>query len=736
MSFRRNWFSYLAMYLYLAAGLLILIFGVTQFKEGKEYPLLSQVLLILGIFGAIAVIHALFYLMTRPSMVMAGEFMKRKCPWLEGLFVVLVLAGGIVLRIWYIKAYTVSMESDYKFYYDVAKMIMDHTLLTQANNEYIALFPNTFGYSYVLSWVMRIFGTAYAVPLYFNVAMSALTAFFCYRIGKNLTGTIGGIAAFLISWFWPSQIIFSNINGSEATFTCILFGAVLLTVHLMKKYGDNTKVSVSPIALHFLLGILIAAASAIRPMALVYFIAVVLCLFTVRKKLVYKNINELPLGKIFISKGWLRAVVVIAGYLICTQIINGGISNAIQKDAAGSGAMGYSLMVGVNIPSDGGYSEELMNILNDSYKETGSATQAHKLCLEIAKQSVMKDPVGTLELFAKKFYLVWSNDDYATTTNIVTMNNQKLLTPDKENFMYRMAVWNNVYYLAVVFFSLFGVVYLFRRDNNGLILPVFFVGAFALHILVEMQNRYHYYLLTNFALLAAVGIGFIYQEYLQRIKSKIPELQYAFEAVPAAVALEAAQDTVEDYINESKALENEQNEHALPQIDVLKAIEEGHIIITATEAYKDIKGPDKLIGKSNETVNETEKFENDSIPVTSSQLEAKQTQEEQRKQNSSALQEQSQKAVKTDPINSNKSSQHKINRSLQPQIEKSAARITVTSHKKAEAFVSGKKRTGLKKKKNLVSLIKRRISYNKKRRNIKKINCYPQGYSKKVQSEK
>jgi hypothetical protein len=720
MSFRRNWFTYLALYLYLAAGLLILIFGVTQFKEGKEYPLLSQVLLILGIFGAIAVIHFLFYLLTRPSMVMAGEFIKRKCPWLEWLFVVLVLAGGIVLRIWYINAYSVNMESDYKFYYDVAKMIMNHTLLTQANNEYIALFPNTFGYSYVLSWVMRIFGTAFVVPLYFNVAMSALTAIFCYRIGKNLTGSIGGIAAFLISWFWPSQIIFSNINGSETTFTTILFGAVLLTVHLMKKYGDDTKVSVSPIALHFLLGILVAAASAIRPMALVYFIAVVLCLFTVRKKLVYKNINELPLGKIFVSKGWLRAVVVIAGYLICTQIINGGISNAIQKDAAGSGAMGYSLMVGVNIPSDGGYSEELMNILNDSYKETGSATQAHKICLGIAKQSIRNNPVGTLELFAKKFFLVWSNDDYATTTNIVTMNNQKLLTPDKEAFMYRMAMWNNVYYLTVVFFSLLGAVYLFRRDNNGVILPVFFVGAFALHLLVEMQNRYHYYLLTNFALLAALGLGFLYQEYLQRIKVKRPELEYAFEAIPAAAALEADQDNSDDDISESNAFGPAQKEQILPQIDVLKAIEEGHIIITATEAYRDINGSDSLTGKENVTGD----LEKDTISVTSSQ---KETEQGLASLSSSTPPEQSQeiKTAQTQAPQSvqpkrNQNLQHKINRSVQPQIAGSDAKIAGKNHIKAESIVPTEKRSGLKKKTTLASLVKRRISYNKKRSKTKK----------------
>ncbi|MGB8450893.1 MAG: hypothetical protein WCD89_01035 [Anaerocolumna sp.] len=689
MSFRRNWFTYLSLYLYLTAGVLILIFGVTQFKEGKEYPLLSQVLLILGMFAVFAIIHMLLYLLTRPGMVMAGEYIKRKCPWIEWLFVLLILAGGIVLRIQYINTYSVNMESDYKFYYDVAKMIMNHTLLTQANNEYICLFPNTFGYSYVLSWVMRIFGTAPIVCLYFNVVISALTSVFCYRIGKNLTGSIGGIAAFLISWFWPSQIIFSNINGSEATFTCILFGAVLLTVYVMKEYGDRTTGTVTPVFLHFLLGILLSAASAIRPMSIIYFIALVLCLLTVNKKLVYKNINELPLGKIFVSKGWLRAIVVIAGYLICTQVINGGISNAIQKDAAGSGAMGYSLMVGVNIASDGGYSEDLMNILNNSYEETGSATEAHKICLGIARQSVLSNPLGTLELFAKKFFLIWSNDDYATTTSIVTMNNQNILTPARENFMYGIVTWNNAYYLFVVFLSLLGVVYLFRQDNNGLILPVFFVGASILHILVEMQNRYHYYLLGNFALLAAVGIGFLFQEYLQRTKVKIPELEYSFDAIPVAAALESAEE-VEENRKEDVMKENTYPEAPavpmLSHIDVLKAIEEGHIIITATEAYRNINKSDSLEEKTNE--NEQPEKE-DKIPLTPVKTEAEQFQPD-------------------------RIEQRKPDKSEQREPDKINKRVTAL-------YPVNKRRKKLKKKTTLSAMVKRRITYNKKGHNSKKM---------------
>jgi|GEM_PF-2021483 len=568
MSFRRNWFIYLALSIYMAATLLIFIFGVNQFKERLLYPYLSQVILIVGFLVFFVLINMFFYIITRPKLVKLFMPRKKLAAWSEAIFVILILVAGVAVRLYYIHSYPLEMESDYKFYYDVAKMIRQGTLLTESNNEFICLFPNTFGYSYVLSLVLRVFGTAKEIGLYFNVGISILTSFFCYRIGKRLIGRLCGISALLLSCFWPSQIIFSNTNGSEATFTCMLFGAVLLTVYVMKKYDGLTSKTVRPILLHFLIGILLSLAASIRPMALIFLIALVLCLLSVNKKLKFRNINELSLGAIFLSKGWFRAVVVIAGYMMCTLFVNAGISNAIQKEAAGSGALGYSLLVGVNIKSDGGYSPEIMDILSNSYEETLSAQKAHQVCMDKAIASIKADPIGTLELFAKKYYLIWSNDDYATTTNIATMNNQGLLTPEREKSFYHIEGWNNVYYLFVVLLSAIGVGFLFKKDDISLIFPVFFVGAAVLHILVEVQNRYHYYLLQNFAILAAVGLGFLFQVYLQRTRERW------------LVTTPPLEDGKQDTIQEN------QGDNSISQINVLQAIKDGHIIITATPTYQ------------------------------------------------------------------------------------------------------------------------------------------------------
>lgn len=614
MGLRRNWFAYLAQFLYLAASLLILIFGVTQFADKEKYPYLTQMLMILGLFMVFIIANVFFYLITRPKLITLLTPIKKASIWVEAVFVLIVLIAGLVIRIYYINKYQVAMESDYKFYYDVARMIKEGTLLTESNNEYIALFPHTIGYSYILSKVIAIFGTAPEVCLYFNAIVSVLTAAVCYGIGKKTVGSVAGISALMISCFWPSQILFSNINGAEAVFTFLLYSAALLFIHVMKKYdGTNSRTSLL-IFFHFLIGVILGLASSVRPMSLIFLIAVVLCLAFLNYKLKFKNnINELSFGTIFMSKGWMRLIIIVIGYILCTQIVTARTTQAIQKDVAGSGAMGYSLMVGLDRKSDGGYSDESMKILYDTYNETKSADKVNQVCLDKAINSVKEDPIGTMELLAKKFYLVWSNDDYATTTNIVTMSNQRLLTREKENLMKQFADINNVYYLFVVFLSMIGVCFLFRRDNNALVFAVFFVGAVMLHLIVEMQNRYHYYLLQNFSILAAVGLGLLFQDYLEKSKSRLLEKQamaansvdknkedidtsaedenssMEMDAGSALISIEgkeANNASKEDEVSSGLSTENDHKATNLNTIDVLKAIEDGHIIITATKAYE------------------------------------------------------------------------------------------------------------------------------------------------------
>ncbi len=596
MSIKRNWIIYLSLIIYLAASLLILIFGMEQFNDTVPYPYLTKFTIVVGCFAIYIILNIIFYLLTRPILIKLFSRIAKIQVVAEIPIVLLILAGGIALRVYYIRTYPVAMESDYKFYYDVAIMIKDNTLTTLSNNEYISLFPHTYGYAYILSIAMRIFGTGPATCLYLNVGFSALTALFCYGIGKKVAGSIAGISALTLSIFWPSQILFSNINGAEAAFTCFLYGAAFIAIMLMRMDTTSKVGSFLMVVLHILCGVFIALSSAIRPMGLILLIALVICLLSMNRKLEYKDVNELSFRKIFLSKGFLRAAMVLLGYFICTQLVSAGISNAIEKDIASGGAMGYSLMVGLDMESDGGYSEESMNFLYDSYDKTKSANAANAACMERAMEEVKANPMGILELMAKKFYLIWSNDDYATTTNIVTMNNQGLLSPEREEMFYSFAEYNQIFYLVMVFLSAIGAIFMMKKDNNASIFAIFFIGTVALFLLVEMQNRYHYFALQSIVILAAYAVGSIFDQYkmrsLERIHYKASD-SLVENTVNPMVKGTSEEEEQENGLEKQKSGIAEQTigldeqKEIVYTMDVQKAIEEGHIRITATEAYRD-----------------------------------------------------------------------------------------------------------------------------------------------------
>ena len=596
MSIKRNWIIYLSLIIYLAASLLILIFGMEQFNDTVPYPYLTKFTIVVGCFAIYIILNIIFYLLTRPILIKLFSRIAKIQVVAEIPIVLLILAGGIALRVYYIRTYPVAMESDYKFYYDVAIMIKDNTLTTLSNNEYISLFPHTYGYAYILSIAMRIFGTGPATCLYLNVGFSALTALFCYGIGKKVAGSIAGISALTLSIFWPSQILFSNINGAEAAFTCFLYGAAFIAIMLMRMDTTSKVGSFLMVVLHILCGVFIALSSAIRPMGLILLIALVICLLSMNRKLEYKDVNELSFRKIFLSKGFLRAAMVLLGYFICTQLVSAGISNAIEKDIASGGAMGYSLMVGLDMESDGGYSEESMNFLYDSYDKTKSANAANAACMERAMEEVKANPMGILELMAKKFYLIWSNDDYATTTNIVTMNNQGLLSPEREEMFYSFAEYNQIFYLVMVFLSAIGAIFMMKKDNNASIFAIFFIGTVALFLLVEMQNRYHYFALQSIVILAAYAVGSIFDQYkmrsLERIHYKASD-SLVENTVNPMVKGTSEEEEQENGLEKQKSGIAEQTigldeqKEMVYTMDVQKAIEEGHIRITATEAYRD-----------------------------------------------------------------------------------------------------------------------------------------------------
>ncbi len=583
MPIKKNPFHYFALSVYLFALLYILISGFGQLGEGTEYPYLYKGLLLAVLLGLWLFFNLAALLTVRLKI---DEFFRRLAftPVLEFILVVLVLGASAYLRFMVIAELPMTPESDYKTYYEIAQLYNNGTLTTEGIGycDYVAMFPHVMGYALALAAVFNIFGTSILVGQIFNLVLAVVTVFVVYRTARLAAGRLAGIIALLVSAFWPSQILYGNFLASEYLFTFLLFVCVWLFTFIMKRFDGQTPYPGLCILLHILLGVLLAYAGSIRPMAILFLIVIYLCLIPNRLTLPVRPRNDQPVALRVIEKGWLRCVIITLAFLFASTVFSTRVSFAIDRELpGGSASFGYNLLVGLNTQSVGGWNETDSKYLYDALNMSGNAAGAQAASRDLALKRLTQNPKGLFNLFMQKYQVLWSNDNYGSSWNILFLDQHGELTPTRKEFLYGLERYNNMYYLIVVCFAGIAGIYL-RRRRLDLTYPLMllFLGTAAMHLLVENQNRYHYHSLPAFAILAAASISYILADYKERAK----RLEDKRAEKSAQKDIEAQ--TLAEIKREQAALRDLRTQ-ALEQVfDMEKALKEGHIRMTVSEAYR------------------------------------------------------------------------------------------------------------------------------------------------------
>ena len=580
---RKNLFQYFAISVFVLSLIYILAGGILSLGEGQEYPYLqSGVLLALMLLG--------WLLLNGGSGLIARIDPGRRLrdfPWTRGAetaFALLILIAAALLRIRVVQTMPMRPESDYRTYYEVAGLLARGALRTEGPGycDYIALFPHVYGYPFALSLVFRIFGTSVEAALYFNVALSLLTVFLCWRTARLAGGRLCGAAALLLTALWPSQILYINMVASEYLFSFMLMFAMYLFVLSIRECGADARHPAAGVLLHVFLGGWLALTAAVRPMALLLIITIVICLLFERLRLPPRRTEDQPVSLVFLSRGWMRCFLVIAVYLGAGALISAGITNAVDRDlASGTTSFGYNLLVGLNVESEGGWNPEDADYLYAALDATGSASEAHLACRDLAIQR-LRDVKGILNLFLRKFQELWMNDDYASTWNLLFMKQQGTLTASRESFLYAARGAGNIFYLLALSLAAMEGIYLWRR-GAGLAYPflLMFLGTAAMHLFVESQNRYHFHALYMLAMLAAFGARDICGESRARVLERLKERR------------SLAQQKQEDAMKKEALLREEQHLAELrrqamqSRFDLRDALEKGYVTVRVSGAYAD-----------------------------------------------------------------------------------------------------------------------------------------------------
>lgn len=585
MQARKTWFSGLCIFLYLCGSLYTLLSGLSTLGDGREYPYLAPAMVILFISGVFFAAVLIFCISARLQLPARAAQHPRSMAALEWGLAALLLAASFAVRVIYVQHFPMTPDSDYKTYYEIAQLINSDTLLEDGVGycQYIAMFPHVYGYSYVLSLVFRVFGASVRVGQMFNIVCAVLTCFFVWRCAVMLAGRASGLAALAVSAFWPSQILYNNFLAAEYLFSLLLCFCLWLFLRLVQADIRDGRPQGWLFIGHLVLGVCIGLTAAVRPMALLLLISILLYLFPCREKLPIRPNNDLPVTARAMSRGWIRSLLILAAFLFTTSITSRCISYAIDDEVAGgSASFGYNMLVGLNQDSYGGWNEQDADYLYQALEETGSAQQAQAACRDLAVQRLKQPAAGILNLFFHKYSVLWANDDYGSTWNLLFMDQQGTLTQQRQDFLYTMRDFNNYYYLVVVAFSALGVFLLIHRPGSWAYVPLtVFLGTVAMHLLVENQNRYHFHALYLFVLLAAVALHTLYEFCDDTIvHGQADRTQKQQQTAAEQAALQR--------IEEAEAYAQQKQQKKMEgTFDMAAALREGHVRVSVSQAVED-----------------------------------------------------------------------------------------------------------------------------------------------------
>lgn len=522
MTAKKNWFVCLAVAIFEVCIAYAIFSGILHIAGSSTYPFLWYGLTICILAAAWAVVHIAMRWLAARHLFILEPGKERQTALAERAVVACVVATSAVIRLLVIGKLPITPSSDYQTYYQVAELLVKGSLGASGYSGYIAQFPHVIGYPFILSLLFRITGPSVQAGLYLNAAASLFNVFLTYRIARSLCGRLGGLIALFEAAFWPSQILYGAILGSEAVFTCLLLLSIWLFIYLYR-YPVRLGNRESAMFLCVALGILIALANAVRPLSMILLIAAVLCIipFTVK----FDNNEKMLNGKLNRAscQGWFISLIISVTFLICSSLISASISQTIAYKLPGSSvSFGYNLMVGVNIEAKGAWNQQDAEFFSSEFASKNSPEAAHRASADVAFKRISSDPVGVLNLSMEKFTFLWSNDDYGKTWTTLFLEQQGGLTPERADMIRQFSQWNDWFYLLGLFFSFIYGLRILKQKNVGpeqaLILLV--VGTVALHLFLETQNRYHYFILPVFMILSAMTIAGIYRD--DRAQPKIP----------------------------------------------------------------------------------------------------------------------------------------------------------------------------------------------------------------------
>lgn len=335
------------------------------------------------------------------------------------------------------------------------------------------------GYPFVLSLVYRLFGHSWLAGMLLNALLGTLICVLTYLIAKRVVGLTRARVAGLLVALFPSQILFTNLLGTEILFTVLLLLVIYLLLRRPVARQDYLYVG--------LIGATVGLAALVK--TLVLFLPVVLFIWWL-------------IAGVRLKPATSRLTV---AFVCCFAVITPWtVRNLVRMEAPVllSTSGGPNLWIGNNPEATGYFYFPPGNPLENPGDFAGEAerdAEGYRLALEFASQH----PLRVLALMPKKVYHLFASDVYAANT--ATRDLRRAVTPLIRR---AMATLSQHYYLTVLGLALVSISVLRGWWQHPGVLIVLVIGYWALvHAVFFGSDRFHFPLAPLMCILATHALA-------------------------------------------------------------------------------------------------------------------------------------------------------------------------------------------------------------------------------------
>jgi len=450
----------------LSAGLILLLAGLDFLAQWGIHP--SHI-------GVAVVIVALVFLirLVSPTLERMGNV-----PFFAGVLVVFLAS-----RLAWLLIIPTLPTSDFQIYFQTACDI--------ATGKGVAsdmwLFQNGWGYQFFLSFIFRILGCSLLVGKAMNLILGLATIPVLYHLAARFGGKAVGRWAVLLFVFWPVQLMFTSVLGTEHLALLLALLGFLFGVRLLDSEGNLWFNAV-------LCSLFLTLGTIVRPATLLFLGAVGLALLFQKKPLKLRLFSALALAATFL--------LLNGAYIMGLKTFNNGIT------PNPSFSLAESLLYGTNYEARGSWSQEDSNTINTWPKDN-----ALKLSIRAIRQRLKTYKVRQIvSLLHWKNYEFWGAPAYGSFWSTYKLDRPSGISWLKSNES-KLKLLSFLYQFFLIAGTFVTAIGLFCRRGTAkeAALLVTFISTTAMYLVLVATSRYSHSFMPLLFILAGMGFASVWK---------------------------------------------------------------------------------------------------------------------------------------------------------------------------------------------------------------------------------